>query len=245
MQCFEALSDDIVKTLRLTLEKLDKVKILADMIGFHTGNYILTIGEMYSGSMDNIIESSPHYIAEVLTKSTNSIRKTSIQSISTQRNKLKRSLSNKIPGLFEACCDDAEDKVERDNIFNEASGNAEKYLTDHILGYPHVCFRAIGFVSRKNTRSYRFVISEDFLHSLVVTLLENEKRLELKKFTKALQHRYNIFIDQAPDHNYEILQSDLNRNAKNLASLLYQMGMLRHLSDACSYVVNPYMEDAL
>jgi hypothetical protein len=37
----------------------------------------------------------------------------------------------------------------------------------------------------------------------------------------------------------------LNRNSKNLAILLYQMGMLRHLSDACSYVVNPYFEDAL
>jgi len=245
MQCFETLSEDIVKTLKLPLEKLDKVKILADMTGFHTGNYILTIGEMYSGSLDNIIETSPHYIAEVLTKSTNSIRKTSIQSISTQRNKLKRSLGNRVPDLFDACCDETEDKTERDNLLNESSSNAEKYLADHILGYPHVCFRAIGFVSRKNTRSYRYVISEDFLHSLVITLLGNEKRLELKKFTKALQHRYSIFIDQAPDHNYEILQSDLNRNAKNLASLLYQMGMLRHLSDACSYVVNPYMEDAL
>ena len=62
---------------------------------------------------------------------------------------------------------------------------------------------------------------------------------------KALRERYNIFVDQSPFQDSEILQSDLNRNAKNLSVLLYQMGMLRHLSDACSYVVNPYLEDTL
>jgi len=245
MKCFEVLSEDIIRTLKLPLEKLDKVKILSDMIGFHTGNYILTIGEMYSGSSENTFERSPHYVAEVLTKSTNSIRKTSIQSISTQRNKLKRTLSNRIPDLFELYCDEVEDNAERDRIFDEESGDAQKYLTDHIIGYPHVCFRAIGFVSRKNTRSYRYVITEDFLHSLVISLLGTEKRMELKKFSKAIQQRYSIFIDHVPNDNYDILQSDLNRNAKNLAVLLYQMGMLRHLSDACSYVVNPYLEDVL
>jgi len=245
MKCFETLAEDVVGTLKLSLEKLDKVKILADMLGFHTGNYILTIGEMYCGSLDNITEQSPHYVVEVLSKATNSIRKTSTQTISTQRNKLKRSLSNRIPKLFDACSKELEDNAERQKSLKEETSNAEKYLADHIIGYPHVCFREIGFVSRKNTRSFRYVITEDFLHSLVISLLGTEKRLELRKFISALQKRYNIFIDQTPDHNYDLLQSDLNRNSKNLAVLLYQMGMLRHLSDACSYVVNPYFEDAL
>jgi hypothetical protein len=245
MNCFNLLAEDIVGTLKLSLEKLDKVKILADMVGYHAGNYILTIGEMYCASTDNISEHSPHYVAEVLSKGTNSIRKTSIQSMSTQKNKLKRTLNNRIPGLFDLYADESWDKTEKERTLNEETKSAENYLADHIIGYPHVCFRAIGFVSRKNTRSYRYVITEDFLHSLVMSILGTKKRLELRKFVRALQLRYNIFIDQAPDHGYDILQSDLNRNSKNLAILLYQMGMLRHLSDACSYVVNPYLEDAL
>jgi len=245
MRCFETLAEDVAGTLILPLEKLDKVKILSDMLGFHSGNYILTIGEMYCGSLDEIAEQSPHYVAEVPSKTTNSIRKTSIQSISTQRNKLKRTLVNRIPELFKVCGEEVEDKAENERSLKDETTNSEKYLADHIIGYPHVCFREIGFVSRKNTRSYRYVISEDFLHSLVLSLLGTDKRLELKKFMRALQQRYNIFIDQAPDQGYDILQSDLNRNSKNLAVLLYQMGMLRHLSDACSYVVNPYLEDAL
>lgn len=244
MQCFETLAEDVLKTLTLDLERLDKIKILSDMIGFHVGNYIYSVGEHTPASVNGAECRLPTYIAEVLTKTTNSIRKASIQSISTQRNRLKRTLSSNIPHLFE-WYDDTEDQIERDNILSESTEDAIDYLNKNIVGYPHICFRHIGFVSRKNTRSFRYVITEDFLHSLVITLLGSEKRLEFRKFMRALTERYNIFIDQAPAQESEILQSDLNRNAKNLSVLLYQMGMLRHLSDACSYVVNPYLEDTL
>lgn len=244
MQCFETLAEDVIKTLNLDLERLDKIKILSDMIGFHTGNYIYSIGEQNTGAENGVENRLPTYIAEVLTKTTNSIRKASIQSVSTQRNRLKRTLTNSVPSLFE-WYDYTEDPVDRDNILKESSEDAMDYLNKNIVGYPHICFRHIGFVSRKNTRSFRYVITEDFLHSLVITLLGSEKRLEFRKFMKALTERYNIFIDQPPSQDSEILQSDLNRNAKNLSVLLYQMGMLRHLSDACSYVVNPYLEDTL
>ncbi len=244
MPCFETLAEDVIKTLNLDLERLDKIKILSDMIGFHVGNYIYSVGEQDIGIANGAENKLPTYIAEVLTKSTNSIRKASIQSISTQRNRLKRTLQNNIPPIFE-WYDDTEDPAERENILSESTADAMDYLNNNIVGYPHICFRHIGFVSRKNTRSFRYVISEDFLHSLVITLLGSEKRLELRKFMRALAERYNIFIDQPPSQDSEILQSDLNRNAKSLSVLLYQMGMLRHLSDACSYVVNPYLEDTL
>lgn len=245
MECFTTFAEDIVRTLNLNLEKLDKIKIMSDLVGFHTGNYIYSVGEIYTNMSDNGSPKSPTYIAEVLTKTSNSIRKASIQSISTQRNRLKRSLTNSIPDLFEQYAFDIEEESDRKVFLDEQSGEAEDYLGKNILGYPHICFRHIGFVSRKNTRSFRYVVTEDFLHSLVITLLGSEKRLEFRKFMKALRERYNIFIDQSPFEDSEILQSDLNRNAKNLSVLLYQMGMLRHLSDACSYVVNPYLEDTL
>jgi hypothetical protein len=244
MQCFETLAEDVVKTLNLGLERLDKIKLLSDMIGFHIGNYIYSVDAREFVATSDIESKLPTYMAEVLTKTTNSIRKASIQSVSTQRNRVKRVLSNSIPKLFD-WYDDTEDPVERKKVLMESTEEAVDYLNKNIVGYPHICFRHIGFVSRKNTRSFRYVITEDFLHSLVITILGAEKRLEFRKFMRALTDRYNIFIDQAPNQDSEILQSDLNRNAKNLSVLLYQMGMLRHLSDACSYVVNPYLEDTL
>ncbi|MGR5372038.1 hypothetical protein [Photobacterium damselae] len=244
MQCFDVLAADLVQTLELSLERLDKVKLLSDMIGFHIGNYIYSVGEQDIASQVDVENKLPTYMAEVLTKTTNSIRKASIQSISTQRNRVKRVLLNSIPSLFDSY-DESEDPSEKSKILAESTEEAIDYLNKNIVGYPHVCFRHIGFVSRKNTRSFRYVITEDFLHSLVITILGDKKRLEFRKFMRALSERYNIFIDQAPLQDSEIIQSDLNRNAKNLSVLLYQMGMLRHLSDACSYVVNPYQEDTL
>lgn len=245
LSCFETLAEDTVRVMSLPLERLDKVKVLADIFGFHVGNYILTVGEIFSSDKNSVAMASPCYVAEVLSRNTNSIRKSSIQSISMQRNKLKRALYKQFEINFKAFVSDIDSEEERRRLLNAETENAVKYLTNHISNYPNICFREIGFVSKKNTRSYRYVVAEDFLHSLVISLLGPEKRMEITKFIDLLALRYNIFITQAPDESYEILQSDLNRNYKNLSSLLYQMGMLRHLSDACSYVVNPYLEETV
>jgi len=245
LQVFDTLASDIVNILSLELEKLDKVKVMIDLVGFHVGNYILTIGESYHNDNNPKELKSPSYLTEVLSKVTNSIRKTSIQSISTQRNKLKRSLIQRNSDIFTLYDIDSEDENEKKSRLKEETLSAETYLKNNILNYPNVCFREIGLLSKKNTRSYRYVLSEEFLHSLVISILGNKKRIEFNKFLNALRDRYSIFVDVSPNNDYELLQRDLNRNSKNLASLLYQMGMLRHLSDACSYVINPYREDSV
>jgi hypothetical protein len=244
---FEDFADDLSKILSLELERLDKVKVMIDLVGYHIGNYVLSIGETYHACSNPFELKKPFYLIEVVSKITNSIRKTSIQSVSTQRNKLKRSLSvraSEIIGLYDHVID-SEDELEKKRKTDEQFLYAEKHLADHISNYPNVCFREIGFLSKKNTRSYRYVLTEDFLHSLVITILGNEKRLEFNSFVKQLRDRYSIYVDVSPDKDHELIQRDLNRNAKKLASLLYQMGMLRHLSDACSYVINPYREDSV
>lgn len=235
MQVFDTLAEDLQKVLsHEKVQQLDKIKIISDLIGYHLGNYIYTVGS------DIIGNTEVSYISEVLTKTTNSIRKASIQSISVQRNRLKQALSSEIPKITIFY-----DKEDIRGNAEQSIQDAESYLSDHISGYPQVCFRHIGFVSRKNTRSYRYVVTENFLHSLVITILGNDKRMELKSFVYLLRDRYKIYIDQNPPSNNDVLQSDLNKNFKNLSNLLYQMGMLRHLSDACSYVLNPYSEDAI
>lgn len=244
---FTDFANDISTILSLDLERLDKIKVMIDFVGYHIGNYILSIGETYHNSANPTEFKKPFYLVEIISKTTNSIRKSSIQSISTQRNKLKRSLflcSNDIVNLYESVID-SEDKTERLSKYKHQISYAETYLASHISNYPNVCFKEIGFLSKKNTRSYRYVLTENFLHSLVVVILGNEKRLEFNKFIRMLKEKYSIYVDISPDDERDLIQRDLNLNSKNLASLLYQMGMLRHLSDACSYVINPYREDSV
>ncbi|MBB1355657.1 hypothetical protein, partial [Pseudoalteromonas sp. SR45-5] len=244
---FTDFAVDLSKILSLELERLDKVKVMIDLVGYHIGNYILSIGETYHNTLSPSELKKPFYLVEVLSKTTNSIRKSSIQSISTQRNKLKRTLSIRASEIIDLYVKeiDSEDKAEVEKKSRDELQYAESYLSSHISNYPNVCFREIGFLSKKNTRSYRYVLTEDFLHSLVVTILGNDKRMEFSNFVKQLRIKYAIFVDVSPGDERELIQRDLNLNSKNLASLLYQMGMLRHLSDACSYVINPYREDSV
>ncbi len=248
---FNELAHDLSNILSLELERVDKVKVMIDIIGYHTGNYILSIGESYHNTANPTELKRPTYLVEILSKVTNSIRKSSIQSISTQRNKLKRSLTLRVDDIISLYEDDIEaeteldDNIDKKRKVSKQIENAESTLASHISNYPNVCFREIGFLSKKHTRSYRYVLTDDFLHSLVLTILGNEKRMEYSNFKNKLKERYSIYVDVTPNNYQEVIQRDLNRNSKNLASLLYQMGMLRHLSDACSYVINPYMEDSV
>lgn len=156
---FTDFANDLSKVLSLELERLDKVKVMIDMVGYHIGNYVLSIGETYHKSSNPAELKKPSYLVEVLSKATNSIRKSSIQSISAQRNKLKRSLTlraDEIIHLYEDVID-SEEETEIQKKSKEELSYAESYLASHISNYSNVCFRHIGFLSKKNTRSYRYV----------------------------------------------------------------------------------------
>lgn len=244
---FNDLGNDLSRVMSLELERLDKIKVMIDLVGYHMGNYILSIGETYHNCTSPSELKKPHYLVEIVSKVASSIRKTSIQTISAQRNKLKRCLSTRADDIIQLYPTEieSEDENERRKKTEIQLKNAELYFAKSVSGYPNKCFQAIGFVSKKNTRSHRYVLTEDFLHSLVVTILGDEKRMELNHFITQLRLKFSIYVDTSPDAEYELIQEDLNRNAKNLSGLLYEMGMLRHLSDACSYVINPYREDSV
>jgi hypothetical protein len=244
---FTDFSNDLSDVLSLDLERLDKIKVMIDLVGYHCGNYVLSIGETYHNCSQPKSLKRPYYLVEVVSKATNSIRKASIQSISAQRNKLKRALFTRAADIVELYAHmlESEESEEREKNRKNQLQNAEQYLSKNISNYPNTCFKEIGFLSKKSTRSYRYVLTEDFLHSLVVTILGNNKRLEFNQFVLELKNRFSIYVDLTPDNLDDIIQRDLNKNSKQLASLLYQMGMLRHLSDACSYVINPYREDSI
>lgn len=242
---FNNFASDIANILTLPLDKLDKVKVIIDFTGYHVGHYVLTIGETYHNERNPNKIRQPFYIAEVLTKTTNSIRKASIQSLSNQRNKLKRSFETRHLDIAHLYDDDTLEATERESQLKTNKDAGLAYLNSQILPYANMCFRAIGLQSKRNTRSHRYVLTEEFLHSLVVVIVGNEKRMEFNKFLNVIRENYAIYVERSPNSDFALLQRDLNRNAKNLATLLYQMGMLRHLSDACSYVINPYREDSV
>src|SRR5690554_317614 len=230
MPLFNHFARDIISVFSNDkIDDLDKINTLSNLVGFYIGSYIYHVA--YSDANKEIA-----FLTEVIVKPSNSIRKASIESVSTQRNQLKYMLEKHLPIL------EASYKSDDPTISSDEKVDAIKYFQKNISIIPNMCFRHIGLLSKKNTRSYRYVMTESFLQTLVITILADKERMELGLFLRALEDRYFIYINRQPSSTSSVDQGDLNKNLKNFTYLLYQMGMLRHLSDACSYVINPYRE---
>lgn len=106
--------------------------------------------------------------------------------------------------------------------------------------------RAIGLVSKRGTNKLRYAPNDALLKSLI--LANVSKRMEFKEFLQRLYNRYGIVIGEREasqsleesEFDHKVFQS----NAERLEQRLSSLGMLRRLSDACAYVMNPYAESS-
>lgn len=104
--------------------------------------------------------------------------------------------------------------------------------------------RAIGLVSKRGTNKLRYAPNDALLKALILTNVAG--RMEFKDFLQRLFVRYGIVIGEREaslaleesDFDSKVFQSNASRLEQRLGSL----GMLRRLSDACAYVLNPYAE---
>lgn len=102
--------------------------------------------------------------------------------------------------------------------------------------------RAIGLISRRGTNRHRYAPDDIFLKSLVVANVEN--RREFNKFLADLYDRYGLIFGEreassalsSNEFDQKVFQANTERLERRLAS----MGMLRRLSDACAFVINPF-----
>lgn len=106
--------------------------------------------------------------------------------------------------------------------------------------------RALGLASRRGTRRVRYCPTDALLKTLVFTV--TGRRMEFQQFLARLYERYRLVIGhhQAPDliQAGSADQKHFEENARRLEMRLGSLGLLRRLSDACAYVVNPFAEES-
>ena len=101
---------------------------------------------------------------------------------------------------------------------------------------------AVGLISRRGTNQLRYAPNDTFLKTLVVANVE--KRKEFNQFLAELYDRYGLVFGEreaeqalpAEEFDQQVFQANTERLERRLSS----MGMLRRLSDACAYVINPF-----
>lgn len=136
-----------------------------------------------------------------------------------------------------------EDGKTGEALIRELADEAESRHEQH-FGKIHATWsRAIGLSSRRLSRSMRYAPNDRLLKTLVVTVVE--ERMEFGEFLHEIHRRYGLVIGDA-EGEYLIRenlvdQEALSDNCKHLESRLMGLGLLRRLSDSCSFVENPFM----
>lgn len=103
--------------------------------------------------------------------------------------------------------------------------------------------RAIGLSSRYQSRRNRYAPSDSLLKTLVITVVKD--RMQFDEFLSVINYRYGLVIGDAEGDwlimEKKVDQEALSDNRFNLENRLVGLGLVRRLSDSCSFVENPFI----
>ncbi len=102
--------------------------------------------------------------------------------------------------------------------------------------------RAIGLSSRRLARRTRYAPNDRLIKMLVVAIVDD--RMQFDEFLAEAKRRYGIVIGDVEGlplvADKKLDQEVLSENRANLEARLVGLGMVRRLSDSCSFVENPF-----
>lgn len=102
--------------------------------------------------------------------------------------------------------------------------------------------RAIGLSSRRLSRRTRYAPNDRLLKSIVVAVVDD--RMQFDEFLAEVNRRYGLILGDAEGARLVdaklVDQEELSENRDNLEARLVGLGLVRRLSDSCSFVENPF-----
>lgn len=102
--------------------------------------------------------------------------------------------------------------------------------------------RAIGLSSRRLSRRTRYAPNDRLLKSIVVAIVDD--RMQFDEFLAEAKQRYGLVLGDAEGARLVdtklVDQEELSENRDNLEARLVGLGLVRRLSDSCSFVENPF-----
>ncbi len=130
-----------------------------------------------------------------------------------------------------------------DELVRELVEKAETRHEQH-FGKIHAAWsRSIGLSSRRLSRRTRYAPNDRLLKTLVVAIVDD--RMQFDEFLQEVRRRYGIVIGDAEGarliRERQVDQEALSDNSANLEKRLMGLGLVRKLSDSCSFVENPFI----
>lgn len=129
-----------------------------------------------------------------------------------------------------------------DELVKKLVEMAESRHGQHVAKIHSTWSRAIGLSSRRLARRTRYAPNDRLLKTLVVAIVDD--RMQFDDFLAEAQRRYGLVIGDAEGKRLvsqkKVDQEALSENRGNLEARLVGLGLVRRLSDSCSFVENPF-----
>lgn len=127
-------------------------------------------------------------------------------------------------------------------LIKELVDKAESRHEQH-FGKIHATWsRAVGLSSRRLSRRTRYAPNDKLLKTLVIAMVDD--RMQFDEFLSEARKRYGLVIGDAEGARLMkeklVDQDALSDNRGNLEARLVGLGLVRRLSDSCSFVENPF-----
>ncbi|MFZ6876241.1 hypothetical protein ACO0LF_29610 [Undibacterium sp. Di27W] len=148
--------------------------------------------------------------------------------------------------MFQWPTDDKDDEeyvnLPGDELVSKLIEKAESRHEQHVGKIHATWSKAIGLSSRRLARRNRYAPTDRLLKTLVITIVDS--RMQFDEFLSEVKKRYGIVIGDVEGARLvmekRVDQEALSDNCKNLETRLVGLGLVRRLSDSCSFVENPF-----
>ncbi|HEY1757089.1 MAG TPA: hypothetical protein VGG72_17070 [Bryobacteraceae bacterium] len=268
--CFDDIAEDWLGILKLNITGFDVFPHLVNLVGLHLIKYQLTIARQVLGFSD-----PPSFVCEVVAPRKTLVREISCELYQDNNLLPARAVEAYIAsveaspewqqaltesGAFEKCKAILIEKVRWGDEDKDYSGPSDPELLlqalrqaamkrhrQHVANVHRNYGRDIGLVSKRGTVKLRYAPNDSLLKTLLFANVN--KRIELNDFLAKLHERYGIvFGDREAER--VLAKGDFDKkafraNSRRLEQRLGSLGVLKRLSDACAYVINPYHEETV
>lgn len=263
---FDLLGADVLHVFELQLPRFDSYPHITLLAAFHVLLYQLTVAQEVAGTP------RPVMICEIVAPRKTLVRELSVQSFQANSQLSERAITkfvDEIPksaewqsalnaaDAYPQCKALLNRKVAwpRDDSDYDGAPDPESLIRSlrqrslakhrqHSGGVHRTYGRSVGLISKRGTNKLRYAPNDAFLKALILANVRD--RLEFKAFLRLLFDRYGLVIGEREAESV-MADSDFDKkafqaNASRLEQRLSSLGMLKRLSDACAYVLNPYSE---
>jgi hypothetical protein len=261
---FDRLCDDWLAILSRDMPIYDALEHLITSAGLNLLLYFLECAKKQAGD-DKPVE----FVCEIVSKERTKIRSLSGDSYQTNQAASIRAVKAAVEGIRltdewvaaikseypDAECaklmraffqwPSAEDDAASqsgDELVRQLVEKAQSRHEQHVGKIHSAWSRAIGLSSRRLARRTRYAPNDRLLKTLVVTIVD--ERMQFDEFLHEAQLRYGLVIGDAEGaqlvRDKRVDQEALNENRGNLEARLVGLGLVRRLSDSCSFVENPF-----